>query len=185
MTLATGLAVNTFPVTFGPDGAGDDRFYRLASGECTVDGGAWQPQGYDENGQSRSLNGRLTCVHRVLWTDHTQRTSTFLLGFRQWFHDSCAQRTWQGNVDTFRTFGDLVWKTRAHPCQLPLEQRSEVHSVQHCEQHPEARKQIWQSSALVSLTVERNIGPIEVTREDVEMRCVDFGSRSSKARLNP
>ena len=27
------LAVNTFPLNFGPDGAGDGRFYRTASGE--------------------------------------------------------------------------------------------------------------------------------------------------------
>ena len=28
--------------------------------------GAWQLQGYDENGLLRSLNGRLTGVHKVL-----------------------------------------------------------------------------------------------------------------------
>ena len=34
--------------------------------ECIPDGGAWQFQGYDENGLCRSLNGRLTGVHKVL-----------------------------------------------------------------------------------------------------------------------
>ena len=35
-------------------------------GERTPDGGAWQFQGYDENGLLRSLNGRLTDAHKVL-----------------------------------------------------------------------------------------------------------------------
>ena len=66
MDLDTGAAVNTFPLNFGPDGAGDGGFYRRASGECIPDGGAWEFQGYDENGLCRSLNGRLTAVHKVL-----------------------------------------------------------------------------------------------------------------------
>ena len=40
MNLDTGAAVNTFPLNFGPEGAGDVRFYRIASGQF---------QGYDEN----------------------------------------------------------------------------------------------------------------------------------------
>ena len=60
MNLDTGAAVNTFPLNFGPEGAGDGRFYGTASGEWILDGGAWQFQGYDENGLLRSLNGRLT-----------------------------------------------------------------------------------------------------------------------------
>ena len=39
--LDTGAAVNTFPLNFGPEGAGDGRFYRTASGEWIPDGGAW------------------------------------------------------------------------------------------------------------------------------------------------
>ena len=35
-------------------------------GECIFDGGAWQFQGYEENGSRRSLNGRLTGAHKVL-----------------------------------------------------------------------------------------------------------------------
>ena len=65
MNLDTGAAVNTFPLNFGPDGAGDGRFYRPASGVWILDGGAWQFQGYDENGLLRSLNGRLIVVHKV------------------------------------------------------------------------------------------------------------------------
>ena len=37
-----------------------------ACGEWIPDGGAWQFQRYDENGLLRSLNGRLTGVHKVL-----------------------------------------------------------------------------------------------------------------------
>ena len=66
MNLDTGAAVNTFPLNFGPDGARDGRFYRTASGEWIPNGEAWQFQGYDENGLLRSLNGRLTGVHKVL-----------------------------------------------------------------------------------------------------------------------
>ena len=66
VNLDTGAAVNTFPLNFGPEGAGDGRFYRTASGELIPDGGAWQFQGYDENGLPRSLNGRLTDAHQVL-----------------------------------------------------------------------------------------------------------------------
>ena len=40
--------------------------YRTASGEWILDGGALQFQGNDENGLLRSLNGRLTGVHKVL-----------------------------------------------------------------------------------------------------------------------
>ena len=40
MNLETGAAVNTFPLNFGPEGAGDGRFYRTASGEWIPDDGA-------------------------------------------------------------------------------------------------------------------------------------------------
>ena len=58
--------MNTFPLNFGPEGAGDGIFYRTASGDWIPDGEAWQFQGYDENGLPRSLNGRLTDAHEVL-----------------------------------------------------------------------------------------------------------------------
>ena len=58
--------MNTCPLNFGPDEAGDGRFHRTASGEWIPDGGAWQFKGYDENGLLRSLNGRLTGAHKVL-----------------------------------------------------------------------------------------------------------------------
>ena len=66
-------------------------------GECIFDGGAWQFQGYDENGSRRSLNGRLTGAHKVLcscWRNLVQRTTIFLFGIRQWFRDSSAQQQW-------------------------------------------------------------------------------------------
>ena len=51
---------------FGPEGAGDGRFCRTASGDRVPDGGAWQFQGYDENELLRSLNGRLTGSFRAV-----------------------------------------------------------------------------------------------------------------------
>ena len=36
MNLDTGTAVNTFPLNFGPEGAGDGRFYRTASGDLIL-----------------------------------------------------------------------------------------------------------------------------------------------------
>ena len=58
--------MNTFPLNFGPEGAGDGKFYRTVSGEWIPGGGAWQFQGNDENGFLRTLNGRLTGAHKVL-----------------------------------------------------------------------------------------------------------------------
>ena len=73
MNLDTEAAVNTFPLNIGPEGAGDGRFYRTASGEWILDGGAWQLRGYDENGLLRFLNGRLTGVHKVLCSAQKSR----------------------------------------------------------------------------------------------------------------
>ena len=42
MNLDTGAAVNTVPLNFAPDGVGDGRFNRSASGERTPDAAAWQ-----------------------------------------------------------------------------------------------------------------------------------------------
>ena len=57
--------MNTFPLKFGLE----RRFYRIASGEGNPDGGAWQLQGNDDNESFKSLNGRLTGVHRVLCSE--------------------------------------------------------------------------------------------------------------------
>ena len=67
VNLGTGAAVTTFPLNFGPDGAGYGSFYRTASGvsvSSLVELRSFQ--GYDGNGLCRSLNGRLTGVHKVL-----------------------------------------------------------------------------------------------------------------------
>ena len=81
MNLDTGAAVNTFPLNFGPDGAGDGRFYRTASGEWIPDGGAWQFQGYNDNGLPRSLNGTLMGVSVVqCCTDRVQGRQDSYLG---------------------------------------------------------------------------------------------------------
>ena len=43
VNLGTGAAVTTFPLNFGPDGAGYGSFYRTASGvSVSFFGGAWQ-----------------------------------------------------------------------------------------------------------------------------------------------
>ena len=99
-------------------------------------------QGCDENGLIRSVNGRLTrCTQSVFAVREKLhvRTSRFRFGIGRWFHDSCAQRNWQGNVDTFRTIGELVRKTTARSCQhrgqhlhLILEQKGEVKRNQCC-----------------------------------------------------
>ena len=56
MNLDTGAAVNIFPFSFGPEGAGAGRFYRTASGESIPDAGPWHFQGHDENGLLRHVN---------------------------------------------------------------------------------------------------------------------------------
>ena len=75
MNLDSGAAVNTFPSNFGPGGIGDG----------------------DENGLPRSLNGRLTGVHKFLCSAAEiacKRRQDFYLG-----HDggSDSQRNWSGN----------------------------------------------------------------------------------------
>ena len=100
--------MNIFPLNFGQDGAGDGRFYRTASGERIPDDGAWQFQGYDENGLLRSLNGRLTVVHKVLCSAAEvacNRRADFFLG-----NDS-------GYMIPIHS--KLVGKERTHSCRPP------------------------------------------------------------------
>ena len=59
MNLDTREAVNT--LNFGPEGIGGGRFH-----DWIPDSEAWQIQGYDENGFSRSLDGRLMDAYEVL-----------------------------------------------------------------------------------------------------------------------
>ena len=61
MNLDTGVAVNTFPSNFGPEGKGDGNLY-----DRIPDGEAWPFQRYEENGLHRCLNGRLKDGHEVL-----------------------------------------------------------------------------------------------------------------------
>ena len=73
-------------------------FYRTASGvsvSSLVELRSFQ--GYDGNGLCRSLNGRLTGVHKVLCRAREialQRTKRFLLEIRRWFHVSSVQQQW-------------------------------------------------------------------------------------------
>ena len=79
----------------------------------TLDGGAWQFQGCDENGTCRSLNGRLTGVHKVLRSavEIACEGRQIFSRFRWWFHDSSIQHNWPGHEDTLRQIGELVRKT--------------------------------------------------------------------------
>ena len=84
MNLDVGAAVNTFPLNFGPDGAGGGRFFGTASGVSvflTVE--LWQFQGYDDNGLCRSLteDSRMyTKFFAQCGRNRLQRTSRFYLG---------------------------------------------------------------------------------------------------------
>ena len=104
MNFDTGAAVNTFPFNFGPDGAGDGRFDRTASGEWIPDGGAWQFQRYDEKGLLRSLDGSHTGVHKVLCSAAEvacKGRQDFYLGPDGELHDSDSQQNWSGNENSF------------------------------------------------------------------------------------
>ena len=62
MNLDTGAEANTFTIELWSRRSRDVRFYRTASGEWILDGGAWQFQGYDENCLLRSVNDSLECT---------------------------------------------------------------------------------------------------------------------------
>ena len=176
-------AVNTFPLNFGPDGAGDGRFCRTASGEWIPDGGAWQSQGYDENGLLRSLNGRLTGAHKVL-----RSAAEIACKGRQDFnlrHDGgymipIHSKIGQGTRINFeklvneRTHSSL---SRKQHCQFLPEPRSEIHRDQQCEQCSAVGKRLWQSSTLVSPTknLNRDVAPID---DDIE-------AEIPRVRMNP
>ena len=106
-------ALNTFPLNFGPEGAGDRRVYRTASGEWIPDGGAWQFEGCDENGLLRSLNGRPTGVHNVSAVRQKSRAKDDTIStpdMTTWVHDSQQNRS--GNENSFRETGESAWKER-------------------------------------------------------------------------
>ena len=106
--LDTETAANTFPLNFGRDGAELARFYRTGSGECILDGGAWQFQVYDEDCLCRSLNGRLSGVHKVL--NSRVKDVKIAIWDLTVVHDSSAQQNCPGNEDTLQKIGELVRK---------------------------------------------------------------------------
>ena len=140
MNLDTGAAVNTFPLNFGPDGAGDGEFYRTASGERIPDDGVWQFQGHGENGLLRSLNGSLTGVHKVLCSAAEiacKRRQDFCLGHDGGYMIPDQQQNSSGNENSFWEIGELAWKERTHSSpsreqhfQFLPEPRSETHRDQ-------------------------------------------------------
>ena len=113
MSLDTGAAVNTFPLNFRPNVAGDGRFYLTASGENIPDGGPWLFPGYDENVLLGSLYATLVGAHmcRAVLQRLRAKDDKISTWDTTVFHDSGA-----GNHNAFLEFGELVWKTRAYSC---------------------------------------------------------------------
>ena len=150
--------MNAFPLNFGPEGAGGGIFYWTASGEWILDGGAWQFQGYDENGLLRSLSGRLTGFHKVLCSAADiacNGRQDFYLG-----HDC-------GYMIPMRTHFELLVNWHGKNELIPVylennkfqflpEPRSEIHRDEQCEQCSAVGKRVRQSSALVSPTETLN-----------------------------
>ena len=117
MNLDTGAAVNTFPLNFGPEGAGDGRFYRTSSGEWIFDGGAWQFQRYDKNGLPRSLNGRPTDVLQVLCSAAEiagKGQQGFYLGHDGGYMIPIHSKIGQGMRTHFEKLVERTWKERPH-----------------------------------------------------------------------
>ena len=126
MNLDTGAALSTFPLNFGPDGAGDGRFYRTASGALILDGGAWQFHGYDQKGFAQISEWKThLCTQSVVqrYRDRLQcsRFTAKLVKERELFLKNC----------------ELAWKARTHPSlsrrqhfQFLSEPRSEIHRNQ-------------------------------------------------------
>ena len=118
MILDTGAVANTIPLNIGPDGSGDGRFYRTASGGWIPDGGAWQFQGYDENGLLRSLNGRVTGVHTVLCSAaeiSCKGRQDFDFGHDGGYLIPIHSKIGQGMRNHFEIFFELAWNERTHP----------------------------------------------------------------------
>ena len=172
MNLDTGAAVNTFPLNSGPDGAGDGRFLRTASGEWLPDGGVWQLKGYDENGVLRSLNGRLTGLHKVLCgAAQIARVGRqdFYLGHDGGYMIPIYSKNCSRNENDFEKLVSRYGKNELVPVyfennifQFLFETRSPIHRNQQCEQCSAVGKRVWQSSALESPmeTLNRGVAPI-------------------------
>ena len=103
MNLDTGAAVNTFPLNFGPEEAGDGRFYRTASGEWILDGGAWQFQGYDEN-----------VIAQISEMENSKEGQSFYLGHDAGYIIPIHSKIDQGMRIHFERMGGLAWKERTH-----------------------------------------------------------------------
>ena len=128
--------MNTFPLNFVPEGAGDGRFYRTAGGEWIPNDGAWQFQGYDENGLLRSLNGILTGVHKVLCS----AAEIACKGRQDFHHGHNGGYIIVILTAKLREMGEVAWEERTHSCpsrtkhfQFQPEPRSEINRDQQCE----------------------------------------------------
>ena len=155
MNLDPGAAVNTLPLNFAPERAGDGIFYRTASGEWIPDGGG-QFQGYDENGLVRSLNGRLTGVHEVLCSAAEvacKGRQDFYLGHDGGYMIPIHSKIGQG----IRIHFEKLVKWHGKNELIPVFLENNIFNF-----YPNRGKRGWQSSALVSPTkiMNRNVAPI-------------------------
>ena len=125
-----------------------------------LDGGAWQFQGYDENGLCRSLNRRLTCAHKVLCSAGEiacKGRQDFCFGCDGGFmipvHSKIGHAMRMHFERLVSWYGRKTAYSSLHPrehLRFLFEQRSEVHRNQYCERFSAAGRRVWQSSALVS-----------------------------------
>ena len=172
MNLDTGAAANPFPWNFGPEGAGDGRFYRTATGDWIPEGGAWQYRGYDENGLLRSLNGRLTDAHQVLCSAAEiacKGQQDFYLGHNGGYMIPIHSKIGQGMRIHFEKLVNGYGKNDLIPVYLETNifnfylnrgvKSTETNNVNKCFA---VGKRGWQSSALVSptTTLNRNVAPM-------------------------
>ena len=154
VNLGTGTAVTTFPLNFGPDGAGYGSFYRTASGvsvSSLVELRSFQ--GYDGNGLCRSLNGRLTGVHKVLCRAGEiacKGRKDFYLRSDGGFMIPVYSKSGHEMRMHFDRLVTWYGRTQLIPVYIEdnifflfFEQMSDIHRDQHCEEFSSSRKRLW------------------------------------------
>ena len=139
----------------------DGRFCRTASGAWIPDGGAWQFQGYDENGLLRSLNGRLTDAHQVLCSAAEivcKEQQDFYLGHDGGCMVPVHSKIGQGMRTHFEKLVNEYGKNDLISSLSREQQNPQCERCRpvFCEEESTVGKRVWQSSALVSPTKTLN-----------------------------
>ena len=162
-------------------------------GEWIPDGGAWQFQGYDETGLLRSVNGRLTGVHKVLCGAAEiacKGRRDFYLGYDGGYMIPTHSKIGQGMRIHFEKLVNWHGKNELIPVYLEKqhfqflpEPTSEINRDQQCErcrslsceELSAVGKRGWQSSTLVSptKTLNRDAAPTGDDIEPVGESCAD------------